>query len=592
MPVRFAVASGNWSDPAIWDNGAVPLDGDDVYANGFTITIDQNINVLKFTNRQSLVRVPSLVTPQMTSDTTPSGVAFASSFRVGGNPYFAFDLNTSTAWSSNTTNNGILGYQFPLTKTIKQYLFLTTAGGQFNPYNWTFQGSNDGTSYTTLETVTAFSSAPNTWYTRSLASNTGSFTYYRMNITQTAVITAYPVIAELQMSESTGSVYATGSGGFFISTNNIQITASNPAFGVVSANSGVAFLITGSNTVYMSGSIQGNDVTSGGGAVRITNGGTLYITGSISSGVGGGGVTDNFGLLISSGSAFIQGNLRTNGDAGNTAGACVFINNGTASIVGDLYSATNHAPIAIGAGNAQVNFFGSAFIQGTSTGNMQVQMRAANNGVLNYNGPVIGNNNAGIGLGFGTMTVNITGSVSTIGAAAGISSTVASTINVNGPITANNSAPGLSSTSTAATVRVTGPLIASQNNINPIFSPKIQLISTSTPTYTLETDTFPREVTFYDTSFTSSLPTPNNVRSGSIYGGSNQFSGSMIIPSASNVRYGVPVDTVTGSATLTPQDILNYATQNLTGSNTVGARLKNIATTQTTAATIAAFKGK
>jgi hypothetical protein len=270
----------------------------------------------------------------------------------------------------------------------------------------------------------------------------------------------------------------------------------------------------------------------------------------------------------------------------------VFINNGTASIVGDLYSATNHAPLAIGAGNAQVNFSGSAFIQGTSTGNMQVQMRAANNGVLNYNGPVIGNNNAGIGIGVGTMTFNITGSISTIGAAAGISSTVASTINVNGPITANNNSPGLSSTSTSATVRVTGPLIASQNNINPIFSPKIQLISTSTPTYTLETDTFPKDVIFYDTAFTSSLPTQTNVRSGSLYGGTNQFSGSMVVPSTGSVRYGVPVDNTTGSATLTPQDILDYAVSSLTGSNSIGARLQNIATVQTTAATIAAFKGK
>jgi hypothetical protein len=66
----------------------------------------------------------------------------------------------------------------------------------------------------------------------------------------------------------------------------------------------------------------------------------------------------------------------------------------------------------------------------------------------------------------------------------------------------------------------------------------------------------------------------------------------MIIPSTSSVRYGVPVDNITGSAAVTPQDILNYATQNLTGSNTIGSRLKNIATTQTTAATIAAFKGK
>ena len=49
---------------------------------------------------------------------------------------------------------------------------------------------------------------------------------------------------------------------------------------------------------------------------------------------------------------------------------------------------------------------------------------------------------------------------------------------------------------------------------------------------------------------------------------------------------------VTGSATLTPHDVLNYAVSSLTGSNTIGARLQNISTTQTTAATIAAFKGK
>ena len=97
---------------------------------------------------------------------------------------------------------------------------------------------------------------------------------------------------------------------------------------------------------------------------------------------------------------------------------------------------------------------------------------------------------------------------------------------------------------------------------------------------------------FYDAAYTSSLPTQTNVRSGSFYGGSNEFSGSMAVPSASNVRYGVLVDNVTGSATLTPQDIFDYAVSSLTVSNTIGARLQNISTTQITAAVIAAFKGK
>ena len=241
-------------------------------------------------------------------------------------------------------------------------------------------------------------------------------------------------------------------------------------------------------------------------------------------------------------------------------------------------------------GVAQVNVVGNMIILGTSTQPMGI-FNSLNSGVINYNGIVRGFNNAGI-TATTSCTINITGSVYAGNLGAGISSNVASTINVNGPIYASNNTPGISLTSTGATLRVTGPLISSQNNINPIFSPKIQLISTSTPTYTLETDTFPKEVTFYDVAFTSSLPTQTNVRSASLYGGTNEFSGSMSVPSASNIRYGVPIDATTGSATLTPQDIFDYAVSSLTGSNTIGSRLQNISTVQTTAAIIAAFKGK
>lgn len=48
MAVRYAVNNGNWSDVATWDGGAsLPTVGDDVYANGYTITVDQNIEVDK-----------------------------------------------------------------------------------------------------------------------------------------------------------------------------------------------------------------------------------------------------------------------------------------------------------------------------------------------------------------------------------------------------------------------------------------------------------------------------------------------------------------------------------------------------------------
>lgn len=389
-------------------------------------------------------------------------------------------------------------------------------------------------------------------------------------------------------TQSSGS--ATGVAGTFISTNGIQITAS--AFpGIVAGSGSNALTITGSHTVYISGSVQGGSLGAATGryGIFIPQTGTVYITGSISAGVAAGGVTGNAGIFCTSGSVFVRGNLRTNGDIGNTGGASIQITYGTASIVGDLFSSTNGLPILMSLGNAQVNVIGNMNILGTGPSLISLQNQA---GVLNFTGIARGHNNAAILCAGGTPTVNVTGSLIAGYAAAGISSTVASTINVSGSIVASNGFPGISSTSTTATVHVTGPLISSANGTNAVFSPKIQLLSTSTPTYTLETDTFPREVTFYDAAYTSSLPAQINVRSGSLYGGSNEFSGSMVIPSTSSVRYGVPVDSVTGSAVLTPQDLFDFATQNLTGSNTIGERLKNISTIQTTAATIAAFKGK
>ena len=50
MPNRWPIASGNWSDSAIWSGSIIPTASDDVYANNRIVTIDQNITVTSLRN--------------------------------------------------------------------------------------------------------------------------------------------------------------------------------------------------------------------------------------------------------------------------------------------------------------------------------------------------------------------------------------------------------------------------------------------------------------------------------------------------------------------------------------------------------------
>ena len=47
---RYAIKNGNWSDSTVWDGGTLPSAGDDVHAGGFTVDIDQAIEVASIRN--------------------------------------------------------------------------------------------------------------------------------------------------------------------------------------------------------------------------------------------------------------------------------------------------------------------------------------------------------------------------------------------------------------------------------------------------------------------------------------------------------------------------------------------------------------
>jgi hypothetical protein len=57
MALKYPLANGNWSTAANWNGGTVPVVGDDVRANGFTVTIDVDIDVLQIA---TVAQVPAV----------------------------------------------------------------------------------------------------------------------------------------------------------------------------------------------------------------------------------------------------------------------------------------------------------------------------------------------------------------------------------------------------------------------------------------------------------------------------------------------------------------------------------------------------
>jgi hypothetical protein len=316
----------------------------------------------------------------------------------------------------------------------------------------------------------------------------------------------------------------------------------NPDTGFGDNLVGITVDISGSASLTITGSVSGNKASQQGFGIRHQSTGILRILGDVLSGPGGGGLSNSHGInATNTGTTIIQGNV-------------------------------------------------AIYIAGSTTSQRAINITAAHN--LFITGSVYADPSIAINNTTGNANIYISGSVERRGTntAAAITKTTAGTIEVIGPVIGNGI---ILSTSTTATNRFTGPLIkTTYNNVPAFVGPRIQFIAGSTPYVTLQTDTFNQLLTFYDTSYTSSVPDQPNVRSGSLYGGSNQFSGSMVVPATSSVRYGVPVDNTTGSAIVTPATIFDSLLTSLTASNSIGERLKNISTIQTTAATIAAFKGK
>ncbi len=322
MAIKFAIANGNFSSGSTWDNGTIPSTGDIVYSNGYTVAIDQNIDVDSLRNDTTRVGLVDSCIPVMTSNNSPSG--FCSGSTNLSIAYQAFDQNINTAWNSTVNNGGILQYQFSSSKVIKRYYIKKYSTQLYHPKDWTFQGSNDGVTWTTLDTVTGHNSTL-VDYTSSLLANTTSYSYYRLNVTATFNV-SYPLfIYSLEMTESTSTSLGYGVGGGFTLTGSRNLNFSGEG------------VVANTNTILTINSTSGS-------TVNLTKSGSGYIIGPncLISSWDGKVVNINGHCTIN-----YYGDLygtRNTGCGYNRGGGCYMTLGATLNIYGNVYASDSTIP--------------------------------------------------------------------------------------------------------------------------------------------------------------------------------------------------------------------------------------------------------
>lgn len=564
MALRAAIASGNWSNPAIWNNGVLPVAGDIVASNGFTVTIDQNINASFLTNR---VQSPVVIYPAMTSNTTPSGIVTASGIFSASFPAWnAFDQVTFNNWLSNLPT-GWVAYEFTSPKIVQIYQMVppgNNAPGSV-PRNWTFEAW-DGSSWVVLDTVTGNSGTATVSRT---ISNTTAYIKYRINITLNNGDGSYTGVTELRMYEANDYAQNTVAGGGFVcgSTCTITLTRANSLVGTsVLRWTGGAGVTTALNVV----SVQEYNYT-----MLVEGTGTLNMTGNLSQ-VGGNSVE-----------AVI-----------NVTGNCIFNFVGTLTPLAGGNQAEIASLIRL-ASSCTLNYTGDI----TSSG-LACCIRAVTNGsTINITGNLTNlfesNFDGNQIIISAVATVNITGNC--IGRV--FSSSVAHYLRLVGSVTAinfNTTGAGrisVVSTNASAINLFSGPFISSPYGFTPLQVVRMHLIPNAASYFEFRDETTNGAVSpgaiapatrLVSPASVSDGPAIANVRFGTTYA-LGTLTGTLRMPHPNQVTYGVAVDNTFGNAVLTAASVWDYLVSNITVENSIGMRLKNVSTPQTTGEQLEAF---
>jgi hypothetical protein len=571
-----AIANGNWSSLAIWEDDSIgyfapssvlPTSADNVYSNNFTVTIDGTRNAFTIRNTAFIppTNLAAMSIPQMSSNTSPSGVAAASN-QSNGAAFQAFDRNTNLGWGS-TLATAWLSYQFPTGKIIKRYGFLTTTNNTINPRTWTFEGSNNGSTWTTLDTQTNFVTGISTFFSFDISTNTTSYTYYRINVSAVQSGSSL-AITELEMSEVTNLYGGIVAGGGFTFANGGNLTCTAPTNSVFNRAVGSVYCLTFDLPSGQSATFNGsvNDVPNigSGRSILVQNTGTFNMVGDYGIFNGGSGSGNRMNIFINGGTTVnVIGNLTNSHSVtnSNTLGT-IYVNNNSAilNITGNVSGP---------AGNTLLAFYNTIYCH-TSC-------------IINLTGNITTNSAASIWF-------NTSGTLNLIGNATGgnahpavLNQGAPATIDILGTTTSGSGYPAIQGLATTF-VKVRGNVV-NTDTYCAIYAGRV-VIDNNVTSWQFKDSTNTITRTLYTPGVALGNPATSNVRNGVTYGPALELTGTLAVPTADNVRKGVPVDATIGTAELTAEDFLEAIA---ISTNDVAVRLRNVATVETTGGQIASY---
>lgn len=392
----YAIASGNWSNTAIWNTGTLPTSADIVRPNGFAVTIDQNITVIALRNDASApavaggtftltgnytVNISSDIQCFATNLLTYNGTGTA--YITGTNAGAAIISSTTTNTTSTVTHSGTgtlivdMVINSCITSEVNRYNIQVTGGGTLNLLKQvskgTFTNYPNGsaaiaittTAGATLNTVSVIGTSAIGYTINSSIRTTinviGNITGAAMQAGGTPIGGAITMSAADSVLNITGNI-TNNAGGSTGELRTIYINAAatvtmvgtvNGAPSGLNGNSTAILLNTASSVLNLTGDVVGN----GSGAAILTLG-AANITGNVTGGsVSGGAIRVNGGITTVTG--IITG--------GSTNGlSAVTVNAGTLNHVGTAQASSSASAIVCNAPTTSIINCTGPFLRSTS----------------------------------------------------------------------------------------------------------------------------------------------------------------------------------------------------------------------------------